>query len=478
MRQVASTLISYAFAQGLYAGQTAAKMTGVPKSLVTPKNPPAPGPEGREPQTLSGFLYKKTKQTVEKFGDPAAVAFIAGDEYQSKAVGFLFDMFSPTTALNPRYWFSLGEHLMSQSRLAADATIGSQEALYTQQAKNTRYIFTLVRNNPEKLGIPKTGPVDLEVFMPKAYGIGDFENIWSVEGLGHVYSQRVWKDKWNCSEDAHDILIEGQAADMPKKSFCMMHAGLGLAVAESLMKQLTPESPTSEVQRVLKIFIKLCKNNSVPGYVGCALESLGLVTRCFNFPMTNLVHSVLFDLDETAWEFFWRGAGRALYFSPGHMVQPLYSPWIAAEQEAPNQRALNILKAGISWPTNIVNMQTPEIFEDLIRRRGADEEVAGTIAHGVAASTTMAMDTTPNHPVVRDYINYVPKSKDPKVRDLWKKIVHDNAYNAKHRYQPVLHAHGMMDQVFRFQDLEALVSKLEASDSTGSHSKKHHTAKS
>jgi len=481
MREIASSVVSYLLAQSLNTGQTLAKISGAPKILVNPKNPPAPGPNGKSPRTLSGFLYKKTKETVEGFGDPASVVFIATDEYQAKAVGFFFDMFSPANALNPGYWLTFGDRLLTQGKLAAAATIGSQDALYAQQAKNTRYIFTLVRNNPEKLGVPKNGPVDLTIFMPKAYGIGDFENIWSVEGIGHVYCQRVWKDKWKTSEDAHDILIEGQAADIPDKSLTMMHAGLGLAVAESLMKQLTPDSSTSEVERVLKLFIKLCKNNSRPGYVGCALESLGLVTRCFNFPMVGLVQSVLADVDEIAWEFFWRGAGRALYFSPGHMVQPLYSPWIAADQEAPNQRALNILKAGISWPTNIVNMQTPEIFEDLIVRRGADEEAAGTIAHGVGASTTMAMDTTPDHPVVQSYIEYVPKSSDPKIQALWKKLVHDPAWNAKHRYQPVLKAHGMMDQVFRFQDLEALVSRLEASSSDDkSHSsapgKKHHTS--
>jgi hypothetical protein len=270
------------------------------------------------------------------------------------------------------------------------------------------------------------------------------------------------------SEDAHDILIEGQAAtDMPDKSFTMMHAGLGLCVAESLMKQLTPDSSTAEVERVLKIFIKLCNNNSRPGYVGCALESLGLVTRCFNFPMVNLVQSVLADLDENAWEFFYRGAGRALYFSPGHMVQPLFSPWIAAEQEAPNDRALKILKAGISWPSNIVNMQDPEIYEDLIRRRGAAEEQAGTIKHGVGASTTMAMDITPHHPVVKKYLEYVPKSSDAKVRDLWRKLVYEPAYKAVHRYQPLFKAHGMMDQVFRFQDLDALADKLEGEAAKG-----------
>ena len=248
--------------------------------------------------------------------------------------------------------------------------------------------------------------------MDKAYGIGDFENIWTVEGLGHVYSQRVWKLKWDCSEDAHGIMMDGQAANMPEKSLTMMHAGLGLGLAESLMKQLNPDSSTSETERVLRTFIKLCRNNSRPGYEGCALESLGLVTRCFNYPMMKLVPKVLKDIDERAWEFFWRGAGRALYFSPGHMLQPLFDPWIAAEQEAPDDRELNILKAGISWPTNIVNMRHPAVFEDLIKRRGEDEEKEGTIAHGVGASTTMALDITPNHPLVHQYLAYVPESKD------------------------------------------------------------------
>jgi hypothetical protein len=240
-----------------------------------------------------------------------------------------------------------------------------------------------------------------------------------------------------------------------------MHAGLGLAVAESLMKQLTPDSRIKEVERVLKVFIKICNNNSRPGYVGCALESLGLVTRCFNYPMVDLVQSVLANLDPVAWEFFWRGAGRALYFSPAHMAQPLYSPWIAAEQEAPNARAHKILKAGISWPTNIVNMRSPEIFEDLIRRRGLAEESEGTIAHGVAASTTMAIDITPDHPVVKSYLEYTPRSSDPTVHRLWDKLVRSQVYNSVHRYQPVLRAHGMMDQVFRLQDLEALVDRLD-----------------
>ncbi len=367
MREQATSVMDFVFAKSLFAAQQLAKAVGVSGSYVDPKNLPAPGPDGQDPTTLSGELYRRTRQTVEKFGDPAAVMYIAGAEYQTKAVNALFDVLT-LKAMSPAYWVEATDHLLTQSRLATAATIGKNQGLYSQQAKNTRYIFTLVRNNPEKLGIPKTGEFDLATFVDKAYAVGDFETIWTVEGLGHVYSQRTWQLKWECSEDAEGILVEGQAAALPEKSLTMMHAGLGLAIAESLMKQLTPDSSTKDIERVLRAFIKLCRNNARPGYVGCALESLGLVTRCFNYPMVGLVQRVLEDIDDTTWEFFWRGAGRALYFSPGHMLQPLYSPWIAAEQEAPNERAHKILKAGISWPTNIVNMQNPAIFEDLIRR--------------------------------------------------------------------------------------------------------------
>ncbi len=460
MRDLATSVMNYCFAKSLEAGQTIAKAMGAPEKHVTPKNDPAPGPKGKDPSSLSDRLYKSTRKTIEGFGDPAAVVFIAGIEYQDKLIDGFFDMLS-LKALSPSYWTKGAEHFFSQGTLAARAMTGGEDSVHWRQAKNTRYVFTLVRNNPEKLGIPKTGEFDLPTYMDKAYGIGDFENIWSVEGLGHVYTQRVWKLKWDCSEDAHDIMMDGQAATMPEKSLTMMHAGLGLGFAESLLKQVMPDSSTSEIERVLRVFIKLCRNNSRPGYTGCALESLGLVTRVFNYPLMKHVPKVLKDLDETAWEFFWRGAGRAMYFTPGHMLQPLFDPWIAAEQEAPDDRELDILKAGITWPTNIVNMRHPAVFEDLIKRKGEDEEKAGTIAHGVAASTTMACDITPNHPLVHEYLAYEPESKDEKIRDLWKKLVHDQVYNALHRYQPVLKKHNMMEEVFRFQDLGALVDRLE-----------------
>ena len=190
LREFLTSLASYCLVKTLYTLQETAKAMGAAPGMVNAKNPPGPGPDTSDAPTLASGLHNGIRRTVEKLGDPAAVAFIALDEYTSKAVDLVANLVSKPRGYRP-YWQNLPGQIAAQLSLAA-AAVGPNRALYLQQAKNTRYIFVLVRNNPEEIGIPKQGEFDLAAFQDKAYGIGDFENIWSVEGLGHVYSQRTW----------------------------------------------------------------------------------------------------------------------------------------------------------------------------------------------------------------------------------------------------------------------------------------------
>ena len=113
-----------------------------------------------------------------------------GDEYQSKAVSGLAGILTGK-AINPRYWQRMRAHATHQARLALSATRPKSASMYLRQARNTRHIFTLVRNNANILGIPDEGEFDLGSFLKKAYDVGDFESIWTDEGLGHVYAQRT-----------------------------------------------------------------------------------------------------------------------------------------------------------------------------------------------------------------------------------------------------------------------------------------------
>ena len=66
--------------------------------------------------------------------------------------------------------------------------------------------------------------------------------------------------------------------------------------------------------------------------------------------------------------------------------------------------------------------------------------------------------------MVKAYLEYVPRSKDQKVHELWARLVHEPVYRAVNRYQPILKKHNKLEEVFRFQDLDALVDRLEASE--------------
>lgn len=457
MQRFVTSVLSLAAIALIYCVQRAARTLGATAELVTPKNFPPPGSKTEPPRSLTGRLHARNKRVFEKLSDPAVVLYLALEEMLSKLLSWIFYPFAGRSA-------RLGQNYALQQLALAASAVGPERSIVVQQAQNTRYVFVLVRNNPEFLGIPKTGEFDLSAMLERAYGIGAFENIWSVEGLGHVYTQRAWAMKWKADGDATGILTDGQAASLPAKSLTMMHAGLGLGFAESLIKHLNPASTRRELESVLNLYIQLCQRNSRLGYVGCALESLGLVTRCFNYPLVRPIHETLAEVDPLAWEYFWRGAGRAIYFSPAHLLQPVYSPWIAAHQEAPDRRVLDILKSGLSWPANIVNMRTPQVFLAFLRRYGTDEGNHAAIINGVAASTTMAVDITPGHPVVEAYLDYVPETSDHEMRRLWEMLVHEPVQNAVKRYQPVLSRHNMLQEVFRFQDLEALVSGLELGD--------------
>jgi len=120
MRDLVTSFASFCLAKTLYAGQTFAKALGAPPALVTPKNEPAPGPEAKPQAPLTGRLYHDAKKTSEKFGDPASAAFLAGDEYLSKAVDAVFNVVSSPRGFRP-YWTSLPGQVASQAGLAARA---------------------------------------------------------------------------------------------------------------------------------------------------------------------------------------------------------------------------------------------------------------------------------------------------------------------------------------------------------------------
>ena len=405
---------------------------------------------------LAESLYVETKRTEDSLTDIAGAAFRFGDELQRGLAGLLYRAGSAGTDAN--YWAKLVRHLTWQIEEFAKAFENEEERdLVIQQARNTLQVFNLVRNVRGALGVRPDQQVSLIDLVKRAYALGDYPDIWAVEGIGHDFAQSVWSG----SLSQEGLMKEGAADALPVESLAMMHAGMGICFAERLMKTVTPYSDPPKVRRTVESFIGLCRNNSRPGYAGCAIESLGLVTRTWHPRMVGVLDCQLLTMAPCVREYFWHGVGRALYFSPSHLLPPLFSPWAAVDCEARDTAAKQNARSGLSWATMLVNLRHPRIMLSLLDKQSAEIDRDDAFANGVASSVAVAADTTPGDPVIRRFLAYRPTCHQA-IAKIWEAKIRQPAAVAVERYQPVLRATGHLEDVFRYQPLPALMDALES----------------
>jgi hypothetical protein len=221
----------------------------------------------------------------------------------------------------------------------------------------------------------------------------------------------------------------------------MMHAGMGIAFAKDAVDDLTPWSSATKVKDALKVFLQRVRQNSMPGYEGAALESLGLVTHTWYPQLVRVVTDQLLALDADATEFFWHGVGRSMYFSPMYML-PGLSPWEAADHEPPDDTARrNARRASRAF--TIVNVRQPKIAAHFLRTGPiASEQNAYT--NGVHSTLIMAGEMVPGHRMCPTSagISRIPTRRPGK---YW--TIHKGD-----RYRGSLKAHHRLGEVFRYYD--------------------------
>jgi hypothetical protein len=152
---------------------------------------------------------------------------------------------------------------------------GSEAEVCWLELRNKLEIFFLVENAESRLGISPVEYTPLTTLVERAYALGEFLSLWAVEGLGHVYGQLALQDI-----PAPCELLAGPASEAVRPgAFLMLHAGIGLAFAQALLAPLTAQNAGASLPQVISKFVVFCRENSRPGYVGAAYESLGLFTR-------------------------------------------------------------------------------------------------------------------------------------------------------------------------------------------------------
>lgn len=330
------------------------------------------------------------------------------------------------------------------------------------EAKNKSWIMSLV-NNLEQ-GFPPLGTFDpmkeLHGLVNLCYDMGLFPSVWAVEGLGlyHVEAMRANK------MPLQDALTNPALDSLPLKSMTMLHAGIGLSFGRSCLRGISHTSTRAELRKALEDFIRLCRDNSRPGYAGCAFESLGLVSLILHTPeLARALDRELAEIDPVVATYMWRGAGRALYFHPKHFIPGFRCPWRGiplTRTIAPHETARRNLRAGVAWPTTIVNMRHPQVMEGVLLYQGENDPDRDLFVNGVTSSMVMRYDTSPDDPYIRSFIDHEPDPNNQLLCCLWKRDIKEPCEMAVSTIHAALKANNAIEEVFRYQSLPDLALRL------------------
>jgi hypothetical protein len=410
-------------------------------------------------RTAGAALYP-VKEAIEaqlNDSDLLMAAYLLGDEAQRAVVDLVLNCLTLKT-FTPTYLSNVRQEANLQWRETRRVFSSPENIrLGWDELVNNIEVFTLVKNVSKLLQIPPDAQdFDLGQLIEAAYALGQFPDLWAVEGLGHDYAMTFWGK----GKPIRGILCDKRAKALPDKSLTMMHAGMGLAFAEQLMNTVTPYSTALEIQKVLGEFVTLVRDNSRKGYEGAVYESLGLVTRFWHSEMVGAIDRHMQSVEPEAVTYFWHGVGRALYFLPAYFVPGLSSAWGAAEREPPYELAFVNTIAGLTWATTLVDVRRPQIMGTILKYYGDVVSKTPAFTNGVMSALIMGTDVTPDDFYINHFLKHRPS--DPHVAELWEKLVGGPARQAVYCVYPVLKKHERLGEVFHYQNLWELATGLES----------------
>lgn len=383
-------------------------------------------------------------------------AFQFGDKAQSVLATLAEDTMS-LKVLKPSYVMRVVSDLVQGSTDALEAVkTGDARSLLREQFQNTGDVIGFVNHSDAPSKFASDGSYPLDDSVEQCYSRGDYPALWLVEGLGERYAHAHLDAGW----ETDGLLTSEQAASLPEKTQLMMHAGAGIAFAKHEIDKLTPWSSEADIRDALKRFLDQVRESSIPGYEGAALESLGLVARTWYPQLVRLISDNLLALDVDAVEYYWHGAGRAMYFSPMTML-PGLSPWDAADQEPPDETARQNARAGVAWAFTIVNVRQPGIAANFLRHKSDRIDDNDAYTNGVYSTLIMAGDMVPGHRYVSEFCRYKPDASESATEEAWARHIGHDVQEKTDQYRDALKAHHLLGEVFRFHALPEFVADLD-----------------
>ncbi len=406
MQTLAKSMLRFSWAASLYGAERAI-------GLLRPATM-SPG------ESLDALTWTAQRQ----LGDLLQGAYQAGGALQDEGLELAWD------TLDPAAWRQgaqrLARHSLDTLRFVSPAAVG---AARRRELSNKVEVFKLVRGVADELGLPPRGvPFSLPRWVEIALRQPPRRALWLIEGLSHGFVQVELlgvRQSATCRRPTADLLATAELDLLPAHTLPIIHAGLGLAVAEHLLADLRPDSAQAEFASVVERFAGLCQASALEAHLEAALEALGLVARCF-FPdlLGGLDRALEQRVEGRLRQTFWHGVGRAIYFAPVSFV-PGYGSlgqalaMVAEESPAGTQTAAAL--AGVGYAFTLVNLRTPQVLEEALLCHGEDQLAQGPFHEGLLASLVMRQQITPEDSDLAAFLDHQPA--DAARAALWQRAV-------------------------------------------------------
>src|SRR5207245_1966516 len=109
----------------------------------------------------------------------------------------------------------------------------------------------LVRNLDGLMPLPKRGDSLLQL-LERTRDFEPFTRIWLIEGIGHYYTLLYVHDS-----ELRGLLNGPAASDLPLTSMMMLHAGLGLGLAQNLLARTNPCAADNGLESAVDRFMTM-----------------------------------------------------------------------------------------------------------------------------------------------------------------------------------------------------------------------------
>jgi hypothetical protein len=308
--------------------------------------------------------------------------------------------------------------------------------------RNKLQAFYLFQHISSVLNLPATN-LCLAEMLERAASLGPFFSVWATEGLGHYHTSKHFIRSFP------ESLLSDSRADLPRTSLIPLHAGMGLALAEASLKH------GSNSRNLADHFLDLCHKNAREGYLGAAIESLGVAVRNLRPDLVASLDREFAQRDEGLLEYFWHGVGRGIYFTPANSLLWM-APWQGYQmclQEPPHLLGQINALAGFAWALTLVNIQAPQVLAAFFKHHQENLWHENAFKNGIFSAFVIWLESAPGDLSIQTLRSFRPETSGT-LAAIWDRCVKQPCENALERH-PRLQSEGSLGDLFRYRSLLA-----------------------